>query len=300
MSKVTYSTELVFVSRRMLTSVLMTLGLFDNVIAEHHWHDGPHSLGKVFHLDVANRTAELMHTYHTLRKAKSTSQGSFQYLPNHGSNDEDRVFIGWGSVPTYTLHDADTEELLCETHYGPSLFQYYEFTKSYRIFRAPPEWKARPEAWDPSAVVTGGRAYVSWNGGMEVRSWVLQRSENVMSRGESSADWADITTTKRDGFETAFELPAGGKNTVYRIAALDASETVIRYSNTFESTSGSWMLPMLPVVIGLAALVPILVGVRRRRQVLSWVTSRRSCGAYAQILSDEAPEGVGRADAPSP
>ncbi|KAK5162811.1 uncharacterized protein LTR77_011183 [Saxophila tyrrhenica] len=277
------------------------LGLFDNALSENSWYDAPYSLGKIIHLDTENRTAELVHSYHSLEKAKSTSQGSFQFIPSRGSEEQDQVFIGWGSVPAFTIHDAKTEELLCETHYAPSLFQYYEFAKSYRTVRAPREWTATPAAWDPNAVAEGGRVYVSWNGGMTVRWWVLQRIHRH-ARGDElrDEDWEDVETVERDGFETAFELAAGG-NTLYRIAALDASKNTIRFSNTFWNP-GSWFrIPSwVSFSLGVGVVLLMFAGAMRWRQVMFWIKGRRrGIGLYTQIPNEEAWENHDQDDAAS-
>lgn len=250
------------------------LGLFDNGIAENHWHDAPCSSGRILQLDIEHMTARLLHTYKSLEQTSSTSQGSFQYLPATTPQGHDTVFVGWGSYPGFSLFDAESEELLCETHYAASLFQYYEFAKSYRGIRAPPTWRARPEAWDPSAVIQGGdsgQVYVSWNGGMEVRWWVLQ---GTTAEGEvDEGGWDDVRMVHRDGFETRIDLGSEVEEktyTTYRVAALDAAKNVLRYSNVVDPASTSSALsPSWMLVLFAAAAIMVITGSYLARQRLS-------------------------------
>ncbi|KAK3691322.1 hypothetical protein LTR37_018683 [Vermiconidia calcicola] len=283
------------------------LGLFDNALEERHWYDAPYSEGKLIHLDVHNKTAKLLHSYKSLQSARSTSQGSFQYISGENTagnstserSTADRVFIGWGSVPAYTIHDAESEELLCETHYAPSMFQYYEFAKSYRGIRAPKQWKARPEAWDPSAVVAGDWVYVSWNGGMEVRWWMLQKRLESGEEDVNEYSWEDVDMISRDGFESSFELHSDNSrdgSTFYRIAALDAEKHVLRYSNVFEhSSSGYSAYFWAAVAVGsLAALVTGFVYTSREgRSILPgvfWIGRKKrgsSEASYTKLQGED-------------
>ncbi|KAF2482289.1 ASST-domain-containing protein, partial [Neohortaea acidophila] len=161
------------------------LSVFDNGMSKGLADNSDYSQGLVFEVHIANRTFQQVHSYNPMRPIRSISQGSLTYLPgSHRAPElpnagvvlapQDQVFVGWGSALAYTLHDAETEELLCETHFSPAAFFSWERVKSYRSVRAPRDLHFRPEKWDPSAVWDGGRIYVSWNGGVEVRSWLLQ------------------------------------------------------------------------------------------------------------------------------
>lgn len=243
------------------------LGVFDNGGTERHCDHTPYSRGRIIQLDVENKTARNLHSYASHDLLRATSQGSFQFLPRtntttryfdssvYVAGSRDQVFIGWGSAAAYSLHDAETEELLCETHFAASLFRYFEFAKSYRAIRVPKKWKARPEGWDPRAIVKGGKVYVSWNGGMEVRSWVLH--------GRDDKDrWEEIVTVPRQGFETAFELPKKGEGvpySAYNIAALDGNGDVLRDSNVFEPPEETNFSPWKILLVGGAAATVLSV-----------------------------------------
>ncbi|KAK3086960.1 hypothetical protein LTR53_019969, partial [Teratosphaeriaceae sp. CCFEE 6253] len=55
------------------------LSLFDNGVAWPHV-DAPYSQGRVVRLDFTARTAELLHAYPSLQRARASSQGSVQVL----------------------------------------------------------------------------------------------------------------------------------------------------------------------------------------------------------------------------
>lgn len=216
------------------------LSLFDNGVARGHI-DAPYSTGRLIHLDVPNRTAKLLHTYSSLEHTRSGSQGSLQYIPSASPDTTDdnnesvhpnaTVFIGWGSSALYSLFDADTSELLCETHWAASRYTYYEFAKSYRTTRAPRDWKARPSNWSPHAVATrSGKVYVSWNGATEVQTWVLKGKAWA-----DDADWEEVQTVARNGlFESVLEFASSAKNYHrYRVTALSGTKEVLRHSNEF-------------------------------------------------------------------
>ncbi|KAK3684457.1 hypothetical protein LTR37_020265 [Vermiconidia calcicola] len=242
------------------------LSLFNNGAAKDHHHDSPYSEGKIIHLDVEIRTAQLLHSYASLQKTQSTSQGSLQYLPATNTNgshqfSHDRAFVGWGASAAWSLFYAESEMLLCETHFAPSLFFFFEFAKSYRSTRAPPDWKARP-TWHPVAAIKSNNIYVSWNGGMEVKWWALQRAR--ASAGSDveikPEDWEDVEVVQKNGFETRIKLPATAADALYRIAALDKEREPIRHSNVvhYSVRSRSWAyctLALLGLVVAAALFV---------------------------------------------
>ena len=74
-------------------------GLFNNGISKNDLHAATLSEGRIIHLDIENKTARLLHSYVSLVKTKSISQGSFQYLSATSDNsshhvEKDKVFIG--------------------------------------------------------------------------------------------------------------------------------------------------------------------------------------------------------------
>jgi hypothetical protein len=114
----------------------------------------------------------------------ATYQGNVQVLPNGN------VFVGWGSAPYLTEHDADGE-LLFDAGFPPEV-------ESYRAFRSP--WTGRPDGAPDLAGESGSQGrvtlYASWNGATEVASWEVlagPKLEELEAVGEAP----------RMGFETA-------------------------------------------------------------------------------------------------
>ena len=223
------------------------LSLFDNGMAWPHVN-ADYSSGRIIHVDIENRTATLVQSYVSLQQARSSSQGSVQLIPSEGG---DHVFTGWGSSAVYTEHAMDGT-LLCETHFAASWSFWWERVKSYRAFKVQ-EWDATPAAWDPSAVIERGVLYVSWNGATTVRSWELQGS-----KAEDSDDFDAVDIQEKTQFEEAFVLPTAGEQYVrYRVAALDADKSVLRYSNVAVKIPGgvswfAWATLVTMVFVGAA------------------------------------------------
>jgi hypothetical protein len=96
-------------------------------------------------------------------------------------------------------------------------FEAEERGYSYRVSRG--DWSGTPEDWDPSLVVEGNTAYVSWNGATDVQEWNVYVNEDL--RGE----------VKRAGFETMVRLDGLGGQECVRVAAVQGGEEV-RMSNT--------------------------------------------------------------------
>ncbi|KAK4541627.1 hypothetical protein LTR36_007771 [Oleoguttula mirabilis] len=208
------------------------ISLFDNGIARHHSSDAEQSEGRMIRLDFANRTAEHIHSFTSLQRVSSTSQGSVQVLPAAEKSGDAHVFVGWGSSAAYSEFTSDGK-LLCETHFAPSSLFYFERAKSYRAIKAPALWKAEPE-WSPSAAIESDLVYVSWNGATEVAWWVLQGA--LVSGDVQTETYEEVDILAKDGFECSFELPSPAQTyTSYRVAALDAEMNMLRYSNVVES-----------------------------------------------------------------
>ena len=73
--------------------------------------------------------------------------------------------------------------------------------QNYRVFRFP--WVGRPSERPELALAkTRAKLYVSWNGATEVAVWQL-RAET------KRAGLKPASTTRRAGFETVLEVPAG-------------------------------------------------------------------------------------------
>ncbi|MDQ3317753.1 MAG: arylsulfotransferase family protein, partial [Actinomycetota bacterium] len=159
------------------------LTLFDN---RGERMDEP-SRGVALELDEDAMTATLLREYIHPTETFAIFQGNVQTLPNGNA------FVGWGSAPYLTEHDADGK-LLFDARFPPEV-------ESYRAFRFP--WTGRPQG-DPDLVAefgTEGRVmlYVSWNGATEVSSW------EVLA-GPGAGDLSPVGDAPRKGFETAISF----------------------------------------------------------------------------------------------
>jgi len=222
------------------------ISLFNNGAAGPLHLDRPHSKGMMVQVNEQERTVKHLHDFQPLQSVRSHSQGGVQVLPN-----KDEVFIGWGSSAMWSQFEMDGT-LLCETHYGASLMYFYEWVKSYRIFKVW-GWVGEPQ-WPPSARIRESRIYVSWNGATEVKHWELQ---GQLENAEDLTAFHTIETVDKEGFETAILLPQEDYAR-YRIAALDTNRKVIRHSDPIEPEEPESMVPM---ILGACAAVLFLVGV---------------------------------------
>jgi hypothetical protein len=133
------------------------------------------------------------------------SQGSLQALENGN------FLLGGGSVPIIIEYDAAGNTV------WQTRFEAEERGYSYRTFRG--NWSGTPRDWDPSLMIEGNTAYVSWNGATEVEKWNVYVNESL--RG----------SVKRAGFETMVRLRGLGNQDCVSVAAVQGGEEV-RSSNT--------------------------------------------------------------------
>jgi hypothetical protein len=157
-----------------------TITLFDNRGADMD----DQSRGIRLKLDEEAMTATLVQEFTHPEEPFATYQGNVQVLLNGN------VFVGWGSAPYLTEHDADGN-LLFDAGFPPEV-------ESYRAFRSP--WSCRPEGAPDLAGESGpqGRVtlYVSWNGATEVASWEVLV-------GPDLDELEAVGEAPRMGFETA-------------------------------------------------------------------------------------------------
>lgn len=199
--------------------------LLDNGANEHE-KTADHTRGLMIELDFDNWTARTLHVYHSPGHFSSHSQGNLQVLPQTGN-----VFIGWGKPSAYTEFSTDGTEVLCDAHYGPSMFFWFGWIKSYRAQKA--NWVGKP-SWPPSFAVYAEKSshavYVSWNGATEIAGWLLQRTTN-----RASAEFETLGYEPKKGFETRLELapdaPVDGY--FYRVAAVDFKGEELGYTRVF-------------------------------------------------------------------
>lgn len=143
-------------------------------------------------IDLQNMTAQLNGTYKHPDTIISSSQGSYQTLPN------ENVLIGWGYNGALTEY-APNGTVLCDAYFEPSSRFKSGDVQSYRNLKF--NWTAFPTS-DPSLVLANETLYVSWNGATEVRSWLLQDSHTEKNGFDGVAEFT------KTGFETDI-VPAG-------------------------------------------------------------------------------------------
>lgn len=188
--------------------------LLDNGANEHE-KTADHTRGLMIELDFENWTARTLHVYHSPGHFSSHSQGNLQIMPNTGN-----VFIGWGKPSAYTEFTIDGSEVLCDAHYGPSMFFWFGWVKSYRAQKV--SWVGRP-SWPPSiAVDESERAvYVSWNGATEIGGWLLQRSRRD-GDDDDNESFETVDYVPKRGFETRLDLSEVDMDDCdFRVAAVD-------------------------------------------------------------------------------
>ncbi|KAI4202183.1 MAG: hypothetical protein LQ346_002035 [Caloplaca aetnensis] len=105
---------------------IVTLSMFDNAYNTFTPPQGDSS-GKIIELNIAKRTARLLHQYDPPQAGfQSGDGGSLMLLP------KGNVFIGWGSTPFVTEHTADGR-LVYSAHFGV----IGSSASSYRAFKGP-------------------------------------------------------------------------------------------------------------------------------------------------------------------
>ena len=179
-----------------------TMTLFDN----HNMKDdmgGNFTRGLLFQVSQKNDNAKWLQPFET--DFYADSQGSLQALENGN------FLLGGGSVPIIIEYDAAGNAV------WQAQFEAEERGYSYRTFRG--NWSGTPRDWDPSLVIEGNTAYVSWNGATDVEKW------NVYVNGSLRG------SMKRAGFETMVRLRGLGNQDCVSVAAVQGGEEV-RSSNT--------------------------------------------------------------------
>ncbi|RDW94930.1 hypothetical protein BP5796_00693 [Coleophoma crateriformis] len=200
-----------------------TLTIFDNGATD-EIQTAQYSRALLISIDSVSKTAKVLQQFVTPGKYLSQSQGSVQILPDNGN-----IFVGWGHTAAYSEFTADGE-LLCDTHFGPSLFFGWGKVKSYRGFKAP--WIGRPRTPPDVKMPDKQSIFVSWNGATEVASWVLQGAS------PEHPQFMNIGQIPKDTFEASFELGAEVDDYDFlRIAAMDLDDDVLGYTSVVDRRS---------------------------------------------------------------
>lgn len=206
-----------------------TITIFDNGAGD-SIETADYSRGLMVSLDTNQKTATLLADFVPPQRFLSPSQGSVQILPETGN-----VFVGWGHSAAYTEYTPDGE-VLCDMHFGASLFYSWGRVKSYRAFKSP--WVGKPNTAPDIKMLGGGKSvFVSWNGATEVVNWSLQGAnldEKEEEGVETELEFVEVDRTLKVGFETMFVIDSQADEYL-RIAALDYSGNVLGYSGILET-----------------------------------------------------------------
>jgi hypothetical protein len=162
-------------------------------------------------VSTAAKRVTLVKSYHHPLRLLVPFEGNAQFLP------DGHVFVGWGGVPYVTEFDAGGK-VLFDMRFGKlhgRITGPNQDADSYRAYRF--VWHGYPTD-RPAIALKNGRAYVSWNGATEVRTWQL------VVDGRADAKRA------KTAFENALPVPTGAKKIAAR--AIDANGKTLGTSKT--------------------------------------------------------------------
>ena len=227
-----------------------TISFFANGMAGPLHVDATHSNGRIVRLDTNEMTAELLQSFSSYHsRILASSQGSVEILPETGN-----VFVGWGASAAYSEFSPDGT-LLCEAHVSASSTFILERAKSYRVFKTH-DWVGKP-SWPPSARLSSGKVFVSWNGATEIQSWELQAQKT------ENGDWTPVDEIEKTGFEESFAIPKGEGWTSFRAVAYDKDKQILGTSEPAQSvSSGSWSMKLFVFAIIVSLGVALVWGAR--------------------------------------
>lgn len=169
------------------------------------------SRGLALRVDHAARRVTVHRSYRHPRSLLAAGYGNMQTLAD-GS-----VVIGWGNLPVASQFTSDgglARDLDLSVAYA-----------SYRAYRQP--WRGTPTERPAVAVRRhrhgqGATVYASWNGSTECLAWRIRA-------GSDAARLRAVATRRRNGFETAVDVPV--TDGYVEAAALDRSGRELARSN---------------------------------------------------------------------
>ena len=189
--------------------------LFDNR-ADWAFHTEPQSRGTRVGIDVEHFTAKLDATYENEVNIISTSQGSYQSLPNGN------VLIGYGFNGVISEYASDGT-LLCDAYFEPSRHFTSGNVQSYRNLKF--NWTGIPKA-QPNLMIEDGALYMSWMGSTQIRKWLIQDALTPDGR------YDNVFVLPKAGFETHLGLSQNLRVRPFvRAVALDEHEQPLAHSS---------------------------------------------------------------------
>ncbi|KAJ5731792.1 uncharacterized protein N7483_006300 [Penicillium malachiteum] len=232
-----------------------SITLFDNAV-EDNSDPSIESRGLIIDLDIPNRQASLRAAFSHPQGMEVVSLGSVQVL--EGSEN---IFVGWGHSAAFTEFAPDGS-VLCDMHYGPSAWNTFGRTKSYRVFRG--DWIGLPTQ-PPDVAIEDEMLYVSWNGATEVDRWQLE----VKGDDDSFFIFSQVFTT---GFETEIELTSQLlQGSSIRVLGLDIEGNTLGSSDVLQLTSQGRNVSAFLASFGVVGLLLAIAGC-----IFLLVTKRRA------------------------
>lgn len=149
----------------------------------------------VLELDTSTMQATLVREYvhPEIGRGKTVLAG---YMGSAQVTADGSMFVGWGSVPRFSLFTA-AGRLVLDGVMPPD-------HPSYRAFLQ--DWTGKPTEIPAVAARTragGATVFASWNGATDVASW------QVLA-GQTPGSLSDVGSAPRSGFETAISVDSAG------------------------------------------------------------------------------------------
>ncbi len=175
--------------------------LFDNGASPVATPVREQSRGLVLQLNFKKKTAKVHREFFNPARPLATTQANVERLGNGN------FLVGWGGVPLVSEHSNDGKLLYDAEFQGINSF--------YRAYRQ--NWSGVPKAKvkmiAEKVESDSTRLWISWNGDSKVRKWRI-------AAGNSKKSLKNVAIRKRDGFETAVNVPSGAN--WFKVAGLDS------------------------------------------------------------------------------
>jgi hypothetical protein len=183
------------------------ISLFDNG-SNNYRNTSLTSSGMIVAIDHQTNTATLLKRFTAPGQGlRSTSQGNTQLLSNGNA------FIGWGSISSFSEHNADGTPVYFATLTDPD-------SMNYRAFKY--NWTATPS--DPPALTAQAPSsndatslWVSWNGATDYSHW------NFYGANSASDQFVLLAKISKQGFQTAYTSPSFHPLVFAEAVAVDGS-----------------------------------------------------------------------------
>lgn len=182
------------------------LSLFDNG-SNNYRNTSLTSSGMIVSIDHQTNTATLLQRFEAPAPGlRSTSQGNTQVLSNGN------VFIGWGSIPSFSEHTADGAPVYYATLTNPDSMNYRAFKYNWTATPSdPPDFTAQA----PSNGATS--FWASWNGATDYTHW------NFYGTSSASDQFVLLAKIGKQGFQTTYTSPSFHPLAFAEAVAIDGS-----------------------------------------------------------------------------